>query len=293
MPRDLKGRSDHDKPAAKHALARTLGIFLRLIPSRLPGRTRAANLLIGLLGDGPALVTGRYGIRYRLPSLAEPIARGIVADGLYEGATHAAICRHLPASGVFLDIGANIGAIALPVARAKPDASVYAIEASPSIYATLEFNRSLNCQRNLQLRRYFVGRHDNATTDFFEAPANKFGMGSAGPQFGVDPKTLPVVSIDALITRGEIARPDVIKLDIEGSELAALQGCEELLTRSDRPVAVIFEFNDWAEDRLGLEPGASQELMMTYGYRLFRLSDPSRELAEPIGTGGAMILALS
>ena len=267
--------------------------LLGKLPSKFRGRTRMMNALIGMLGAGPAILRGKYDLSYIVPSLAEPIARGIISDGYYEPVTHAAILEFLPSDGTFLDIGANIGAISLPVAQARARAKVFAIEASPTIYPILTANVARNALTNVCALNFFAGKDDGGDTMFFEAPGSKFGMGSAGPQFGGGGIHLPVHSIDALLARGDLDLPDVIKIDIEGAEYLALSGGASLLASDRRPRAVIFEFNDWAEKRLGLAPGASQELMLSFGYELYDLSDRTKRILEPARRGALMVLALS
>lgn len=277
----------------RNAALRAVGRLLRAVPDSMPGKTRIAGAFLAPFGKGPAVVEGDFGLVYHCPSLAEPIARGIAAEGLYERATHRALCSRLPENGVFLDIGANIGAISLPVARARPAAKVFAIEASPAIAGHLAANITLNHVENVTVLNLFASAEDGGETEFFEAPDEKFGMGSAGAQFGSAPVMLPERSVDAMIADRTLLPPDVIKLDIEGGEYAALQGCRALLESPHRPRAVIFEFADWAEARIGLSPGASQELMLSHGYRLSDLARPELAFTEPMRTGAAMVLALA
>ena len=57
---------------------------------------------------------------------------------------------------------------------------------------------------------------------------------------------------------------DVIKLDVEGSELGVLQGLTRRLTASRFP-EVLFEFCDWAEERVeGRQPGAAQAFLIRW-----------------------------
>jgi hypothetical protein len=81
------------------------------------------------------------GIRYCLPNLEEVVSLELYVNGVYEKDTIEFICNSIPKNGVFIDVGANIGAICLEVAIARPDITVYAFEASPKVFSYLKNNK--------------------------------------------------------------------------------------------------------------------------------------------------------
>ena len=68
-------------------------------------------------------------------------------------------------------------------------------------------------------------------------------------------------------------KPDVIKMDVEGAELAALKGCNELL-RSVRPIFYI-EVSEQNERTVA-------DLFRSYEYEIFHLQGNGQE--QPIKT---------
>jgi hypothetical protein len=105
---------------------------LRLVPDRLPGKTRLGRMLLGpFQSRKPAVLKDRAGCIYVLPSYAEPMAQHIFTFGTYERETQKTIVNFLPERGTFIDVGANIGAVAIPIAKARPDVSIVCIEADP------------------------------------------------------------------------------------------------------------------------------------------------------------------
>ena len=91
------------------------------------------------------------------------------------------------------------------------------------------------------------------------------------PQFGAEPVILAQRPLDAILDELAIERVDVVKLDIEGAEVGALQGLIRRLTSGGPPV-IVFEFADWAETRIaGQTAGSAQEFLFSLGYSLFRL----------------------
>lgn len=65
---------------------------------------------------------------------------------------------------------------------------------------------------------------------------------SAGFRVAVDETAIPLDTIDNLLASGRIPRVDVIKLDIEGSEVAALLGARETILRH-RPMLAISAYH--------------------------------------------------
>jgi FkbM family methyltransferase len=266
------------------------------IPNRVPGKARfGRTLLRPFLSISPAVLGDRGGCCYILPSYAEPIAEHIFTFGAYEPDTQRVILEFLPERGALIDVGASIGALAIPVAKARPDASIVCVEADPDIHALLKQNANRNDCERIRTMSCIVGAVDNQLVPFYRAPSEKFGMGSLGPQFDAVPLMLRQRSIDALLKELDIDRVDVIKIDVEGAEFGVLRGAQQLL-RSERPPVVIFEFADWAEARLpGQQPGDAQCALFSSGYRLFHLQAGGRlgtELVAPLRSGFSMIIAL-
>ena len=123
--------------------------FLSAAPN-LPGKTRLGRTLLRpFLSRAPAVVRDRAGCTYVLPSYAEPIAQQIFTFGAYEPETRNVILEFLPDEGCFIDVGANIGALAIPIAAARPRVSIICVEADPDIFQFLDDNVKRNdCTQN-------------------------------------------------------------------------------------------------------------------------------------------------
>lgn len=268
--------------------------LVRLIPD-VPGKLRIARLALHpFRKHDHFLIPDRYGNSICCPSIEEPIALELSANGVYEADTLALILQRLPSKGVYLDVGANVGAMALPVARQRPDAHVICIEADPDIAAILRRNVAENRLANITIIECLAGPCSKDEVQFYSAPVSKFGMGSVGKQFGLSPKLLQQVALDQCLDRMGVDRVDIIKLDVEGAELGVLQGIARRLTSASPPV-IVFEFNDWAERRIeGQSAGAAQAYLRSLGFQTFRLESQGTlgpPLDQPICEGGAMLLA--
>jgi FkbM family methyltransferase len=269
---------------------------VRAVPDRLRGKTRLVRVALRpFLKDGMACIPDRFGNMLHVPSLEEPISVRLFGFGIVEPDTLWAILRHLRSTGVFVDVGANIGALSLPVAACRPDARIICVEADPQVVLLLRRNATENGRSNIEIIHCLAGQIDDPQVSFYRAPAAKFGMGSIGPQFDAPPIKLAQRTLDEVLDKLAIDDVDVVNLDIEGAEFGALQGLSRRLT-SRHPPAIVFEFIDWAETRIaGQAAGSAQKFLLSLGYRLFRLARggrPGERLERPITVGSAMIVAL-
>lgn len=276
---------------ARGWLLQAMQTTMRAWPESIPGKNRIGGWLLHRLAPvGGGQIVGAYGLRYQVPSYREPIALDLFNSGFYEPLTVSTILNHLPKDGVFLDIGANIGAISLPVAAHRPDATIVAVEADAEICRLLQANVDQNRLGKVIVCETLVGDSTEDAVAFFPAPGDKFGMGSIGPQFSANAVRLPQTTISDLLVSLGVLKVDVMKLDIEGAEFKALQGAREVLCSAHPPV-VIFEFMDWAEARIaGQAAGDAQRLLMDLGYRLEVLGEDGSCLQAPLVAGGAMLV---
>jgi FkbM family methyltransferase len=249
-----------------------------------------------MLGDRhSARLPDRFGNVLELPDLREPIALHLFAFGVYEPDTIAAILMRLSHTGVYLDVGANVGALALAVAARRPRATIVCIEADPENAKVLRQNVLENKRSNVTTVECLAGPLPDPAVPFYRAPVNQFGMGSIGPQFNTQPVMLGQRTLDDILDELSIVDVDIAKLDVEGSELGVLRGLIRRLTGA-RPPAIVFEFADWAEARVsGQSPGDAQAYLLSKEYRLFgfnRQGRPTIALVAPQTAGSRMILAV-
>lgn len=149
--------------------------------------------------------------------------------------TLAWISKSQLAKGCALDIGANIGNHSLFFARHYEQ--VFSFEPNPRTYKLLEYNASLASN----IRCFCLGlssRDGQATLNI--DPAN-VGASSLTDRPGLRPSQHQVIELRTLDSIEEIqALPiGLIKIDVEGHELAVLEGGKELIKRN-RPL-ILFE----------------------------------------------------
>jgi FkbM family methyltransferase len=248
---------------------------LRMLPRSLPGKTRLSRLLCTLhQPSGPVQIQAQN-LQFSLPSMAEPMAHALIRDGIYEPQTAEAIQRHLPRDGIFLDVGANIGIFSLMAAHHWcPNGLVVAFEASPNISQWLKKNTENNPSPALRVIHSAVTGRSGELLPFFDAPSDRFGMGALTSRFDGPVATVSTISLDDAASSNAIQQVHVIKVDVEGHELGVFQGALKILHHPNPPV-IIFEFNDWAENRLQdrSKAGDAQRFLSSHGYSIQKLDD--------------------
>jgi len=201
-----------------------LDTLTRKIP-HFKGKFRLVRLLFRrkLRLSRDIVIQGKNAINYKLPNLVENIGFELFADGEYEPGTVELIVKHMPVSGSFIDIGANIGSIAIPVCKKRPDIKAICIEASPRVFGYLKWNIEMNGLKNCLPVNRIVSDADDRVVDFF-SPEELFGKGSVSPVFTKSAEKGKSITLDTLLLENNISQPDFIKIDIEGYEYFVFKG---------------------------------------------------------------------
>ena len=270
--------------------------LLRLCPVGTPGKSRLGHwLLRSALHERDVMMQTQRDESFLVPSLAEPIGFHLLVDGVYEPETLAFVLHSLTSGSTFVDVGANIGVFTIPAGRAVGETGcVLAIEPSPRVFPYLSHNVTVNGVTNVFLHEGAIFAHNVPQLPFYEAPVEHFGMGALAPQFFAEPIFVAARSLDSLLAEKGIGRVDLLKVDVEGFEAAVFRGATALLTGSVPPV-ILFEFCDWAEERMSQGTvGDAQRMLLDLGYCLWRLEDfvsGRRPLHAVLTSGSAMLIA--
>jgi FkbM family methyltransferase len=144
-------------------------------------------------------------------------------------------------SAVVLDLGSNLGQMAMEFAKLAPQGQVYAFEAHPFLYAVMCKNFDENQFTNIT--PMFGAVWDSADLELFYPDPDYETFGCRG-SWGINPET-PVtefgVTVNSLtIDSLNLEQVDFMKIDIQGADLRALKGARKTIERC-KP-AIVFEF---------------------------------------------------
>lgn len=195
----------------------------------------------------------------------------VFTHGEYEP-TNTAVIENLLRPGDFaVDVGANHGWFALSMAQAVGViGKVWAYEPTPPIHADLLRNLAQNRLLAVDARQRGLSMKQG-TTDIHLFSGLPHGHAS---QSSLDRSDHERFSIDLVTLDTELAdepvAPVLVKVDVEGAELAALQGATQLLQRS--PPIWLFEVNWETSKAFGYRPAQIvDELTRHAVYSIFRV----------------------
>jgi FkbM family methyltransferase len=195
--------------------------------------------------------------------VSNPVERFRVVGHGDESDYTAAMLSALKSDDVLYDIGANIGLVALHSARICR--SVVAFEPDPSFRQRLRRNLSLNPQINIDIEEFAISDSDGTTVLYTDGADGH--SPSLVHQRGESSKaTVETRSLDSLFREGRLPLPTVLKLDIEGAEILALRGAEELLSGPQRPRALFIEVHGTFLGGFGSSADEVYGLLRKHGY---------------------------
>jgi FkbM family methyltransferase len=156
---------------------------------------------------------------------------GTLANDVLGGFLTVRLCRD---ARTFIDIGAHIGSIVSEVAHHCPSAKIIAVEAIPEkvehLRQAFPFAVFHSCA---------VADSEGEATFFVDQEASAFSSlerPSDSTRSHVIEITVPLRTLDGLVSATDV---DVIKIDVEGEELAVLRGSERIVAEN-RPT-IMFE----------------------------------------------------
>jgi FkbM family methyltransferase len=169
-----------------------------------------------------------------------------------------------------IDVGANIGFTAIEGAQAVGTSGrVHAIEPHPLIHRCLSENLALNQLGLPQVQTYAVAVADQPSetgvqfTNYRRDDMNfMLPQATAHPAVEGSPRiTVPVTKLDALFPI--LPRCDLLKIDVEGAELAVLRGASNLLKNTRQ---ILIEAGDSNSLRHGSSSGDLLTHLETSGF---------------------------
>jgi FkbM family methyltransferase len=216
---------------------------------------------------------GPAGQRYRMRLSWQAHTECVL--GIYEPKLIGALQEHLRLGDTCFDVGGHVGYLTILMARlVGPGGRVVAFEPVPETFEALRENVRLNDLENVRLECTAVGEREGTISLYCDADQELSWTPSVSaysvPGNRQKRISVPVLSLDGYLESSAL-RPSLVKIDVEGAELAVVRGACRLLIEA-RPV-VLVEIHDRGDDHRA----AVMQILDACGYAVKEVGTRERE----------------
>ena len=254
---------------------------MRLLPDRLKGAAWARwyhppdEKWRYLFRNAPL----RFAHQARMDLVPSDVISGCIAyTGFWELRLSRLLMRLARRGGTMIDVGANLGYFSLLWACAHPDNRCFAFEASPRNADLIKYNIERNhLAKRIRFFPLAAGR-EKGRLSFDTGPLEQTGWGGfTADSYRASTVMVDVVRVDeAVDAEGRIS---LLKIDIEGADTWALEGCEKML-QAKRIECIWFEQNKPRMRQLRIAEDAAEKYLRSVGYTTTPRSDVKRDVVD-------------
>lgn len=242
--------------------------YLNRFPLR-DGKARLYHALHRALLPPERFVVAAIAPGFKLKcDLQDPEQEKIYFYGHYHERYEARLIQQMLAPGEhFWDIGANIGYFSLMAAAAlHHTGQVVAFEPGQTAYRRIQENIALNHFSNIQAVNLAASNSAGEAKlylarEIADTGANLYQGAEGRGEFEI----IQTITLDAFLSQEHLPPPHFIKVDVEGAELAVLQGAAQMLATA-APL-LLLEMEEKNLRAAGTDKAAVQEWLEPLGYR--------------------------
>ena len=166
----------------------------------------------------------------------------------------------IPADGVVVDIGANIGDLTIQAARLCPKGQVFAVEPLAEHCALIRKQVELNGANNITVSQYALGSAEGEIDIHGQGTSSSSYWGNGAAEH------VRVRTLESFMKEHSIISIDLLKMDCEGAEWDILPAAEHLLPRIRQ---ICMEYHNGKLDAPWLEGW-----LIRHGFSVRRSSGP-------------------
>jgi FkbM family methyltransferase len=202
---------------------------------------------------------------------------------IYEPGLAMALRTRVKPGSVCLDVGANIGLYALQFAAwSQPGGRVIAFEPNPGAIRVLKRHLHLNgITDRVDVAPFAAGRSSRQAILY---AADHSGMSRLGQPNKIiagvaNSISVNVVSLDSYCRERDVS-PDILLMDIEGFEMAALAGAAGIIAERGERLSIFVEMHPAVWDSAGTTVDAAKKLLRTLHRKVVSLSGQADPFAD-------------
>lgn len=199
------------------------------------------------------------------------VSRQLYMTGIWEKEVTDLVKGIVSKGMTFIDLGSHIGYYTILAADlVGKNGRVFAFEPDPNNYALLIRNIEANGYENVTPVNKAVSNKTGAAKLFLN-PDNKGDHKLWASHERQQWVNVEATTLDNFF-ENHASRVDVIKMDIEGGEMAALRGMAKLIERNAN-LKIISEFWPRAIEETGFSPTEFLNKLMEYDFKLYHISE--------------------
>ncbi|MEO6328903.1 MAG: FkbM family methyltransferase [Ginsengibacter sp.] len=218
---------------------------------------------------------------YYLPKNCEKdsVAKAMKAGELFDKHIIDAARSYVKPGSIILDIGSNYGQMAVEFSRMYPSTNVYAFEAQEMVYHILEKN--LKANNALNVKPFYNAVYDKNDIDLI-FPVPDLVRFPAYGSYGIDlkakaGKVVKSITIDSLDFKMPVS---FMKVDIQGSDLAAMKGATNTIKKHQMPI--IFEYEEQFQAEFETSFQDYVDFVHDIGYKFVKTVEAINYLIVPV-----------
>lgn len=191
-------------------------------------------------------------------------------------------CLAREAAPVVLDIGAHNGEYLLKIKALAPTAQIHAFEPLPALAAVIESLVQKNALTGVVVNRLVAGASNGVAQLHFH---RELRCASTVAGFQSDFSTAintTSIRLDDYVASRNLARVDLLKIDVEGGELEVIEGAQQVLARFSP--AVILELLYTTQPEHLARQQRLVQLLQGLGYRFYHVEADGALKLEPVPT---------
>lgn len=213
----------------------------------------------------------RNGISYSL-DISDAMEHAVYFG--YREKAHEQLYRMAAGKNLLIDVGTNLGAVCLNLAKGQPGSTIYSFEPDLDNFNKAKRNIEANAVRNIHLINKGLGSSPAQVTFVSPDPTNE-GMKRVAAVSetiaGLHDQVIDIITLDDFAAQNQLQPIELIKIDVEGYEMHVLAGASRILEQ-DRP-ALFIEVDD---QMLRSQTSSAKELIQHLtekGYKSYRAED--------------------
>lgn len=197
--------------------------------------------------------------------LSDPEPRNIFIKGEFEPHFFQIANALIPETGIFFDLGANVGFCSFGLVSSRPKARFHLFEANPQMINLLNQSIDLHKIHSFSLKQCCLSDKEGNTRFHLSVKQSGQSHVATSCEQGID---VPNLLLDSYCEDHGIQLINFAKIDLEGQEVPALMGWKKSLSQQNIK-ALYVEIIPENQARYGYETNTSLVLLESYGYKLF------------------------